>query len=145
MLHALDLESVHFVFVIFNLVISRIFHKVTFRNVQYRHFTKSTEIAVIGVIINGFINNIQQALPSFWVFIFQEYQSCESEVLVWVFPSHSCQKKSLQVTRLRLVTWKDFFWHSWLGKTYTSTSSSQDWLISWIPCIRRKFRLQIGM
>ena len=51
--------------------------------ISARNATKSTE--------NAFINDIQQALPSFWVFIFQECQSCESEVLVWVFPNHSCQ------------------------------------------------------
>ena len=54
-------------------------------------------------------------------------QSCEEEVLVWVFPSHECQKKSFQVTRRSRVTWRDFFWHEWLGKTHTSTSDSQDW------------------
>ena len=41
-------------------------------------------------------------------FIFQECQSYESEVLVWVFPNHSCQK-SLS---------KSLGFASWLGKTF---------------------------
>ena len=30
------------------------------------------------------------------------------KVLVWLFPSDKCQKKSFQVTRRSQVTWKDF-------------------------------------
>ena len=50
----------------------------------------------------------------------QECQSCDSEVPVWIFPSHSCQKslsKSLGFaswlgkTFLAFVTWKNPYWH----------------------------------
>ena len=51
-----------------------------------------------------------------------------SEMWVWGFPNHSCQKL---VKSLVFDSWFDkIFWHLWFGKSHTHISSSQYSLIT---------------
>ena len=60
--------------------------------------------------------------------VFNNVNTVRSEMWVWVFPHHSCQKL---VKSLVFDSWLDkIFWHLWCGKSHTHISSSQYSLIT---------------